>query len=71
MLKIPLGEKWAVHGEYFAILRNGSTVNNQHYFSPGVHYLVTSNLEIGTRFGWGLNSDAYRFFINTGFGWRF
>lgn len=71
VLKIPLGERWAVHGEYFAILRSGSAVNEQHYFSPGVHYLLTSNLEIGTRLGWGLNPDAARFFINTGFGWRF
>jgi hypothetical protein len=71
VLKIPLGKRWAVHGEYFAILRNGSTVNDQHYFSPGVSYLLTSNLEIGTRFGWGLSQDAPRFFMNTGFGWRY
>ena len=72
VLKIPLGERWAVHGEYFGIFRSGgSTKNDQHYFSPGVHYLVTKNLEVGTRFGWGLSDDSAKFFINTGFGWRF
>lgn len=72
VLQIPLGERWKVHGEYFTILRSGgATKNEQHYFSPGVHYLVTPNLEIGTRLGWGLSDDSAAFFTNTGLGWRF
>jgi hypothetical protein len=43
----------------------------QQFFSPGIHYLVTSNLEIGIRIGWGLNEEAPNFFSNAGLGWRY
>jgi hypothetical protein len=36
-----------------------------------VHYLVTPDLEVGVRVGWGLNDQSARFFSNAGFGWRF
>ncbi len=72
VLKIPLGEKWAVHAEYFGFFTTGRAKEfSRHYFSPGVHYLVTRNLEIGTRVGWGLNDQTPRFFVNTGFGWQY
>ena len=72
VLKIPLGEQWAVHGEYFGVISQGRASDQaQHYFSPGVHYLVTRDLEIGIRVGWGLNPDADRFFSNAGLGWRY
>jgi hypothetical protein len=72
VLKIPLGEKIKVHAEYFAIFSSGrAEETNKQFFSPGVHYLVTENLEIGTRVGWGLNDQSARFFVNAGIGWRF
>lgn len=72
VLKIPVGERWAVHGEYFGVFSQGRERDrSQHYFSPGVHYLVTRDLEIGIRIGWGLNDQAANFFANTGFGWRY
>ncbi len=72
VLKIPIGEQWAAHVEYFGIFSQGSENDrNQHYFSPGVHYLVTRDLEVGIRVGWGLNNDAANFFSNVGFGWQF
>jgi hypothetical protein len=72
VLKVPLGEKWGVHAEYFAIVSTGKAKNDtRQYFSPGVHYLVTPDLEVGTRFGWGLNDQAPRFFVNAGLGWRY
>ncbi len=43
----------------------------RHYFSPGFHFLVTPNLEVSARVGWGLNDQSARFFSNVGFGWRF
>lgn len=70
VLKIPLGEKWKAHIEYFGVFsdhRADETV--QHFVSPGVHYLITQNLEIGARFGWGLNREAPNFFSNVGLGW--
>lgn len=72
VLRIPLGERWAVHGEYFGEFSQQFETNFvKHYASPGVHYLVTENLEVGVRVGWGLNDQASRFFANVGFGWRF
>jgi len=72
VLKIPIGDKWAVHGEYFGVFSQGrARDSSQNYFSPGVHYLVTSDLEIGIRVGWGLSQDSANFFSNIGFGWRY
>lgn len=72
VLRIPLGEKLATHIEYFSLLTSGKEENTtKHYISPGVRYLVTSNLELGVRVGWGLNQQSARFFTNAGFGWRF
>jgi len=72
VLKIPIRETWSIHSEYFAIASSGREVNGvKHYFSPGLHWLVTPNLEVGVRLGWGLNDDSTRFFTNVGFGGRF
>ena len=72
VLKVPVGERWSVHGEYFGVFSSARAEDFVlHYFSPGVHYLVTPNLEVGVRVGWGLNDQAARFFSNAGIGWRF
>jgi len=72
VLKVPMGEQWKAHAEYFGnFSQNRANDTNGQYFSPGVHYLVTPNCEIGTRVGWGLNDDAADFFSNVGLGLRF
>lgn len=72
VIKVPLGEKWNVHAEYFGLFSTGKADNfTKHFFSPGAHYLVTENLEVGVRVGWGLNDQSTRFFSNVGVGWRF
>jgi len=72
VLKVPLGERINVHAEYFGIFSTNKTeMLNRQYFSPGVHYLVTDNFEIGVRLGWGLNDQSSRFFSNVGIGIRF
>ena len=72
VLKIPVGERWAFHGEYFWVFSQGREHDrSQHYFSPGVHYLITRDLEVGIRVGWGLNHESPNFFSNAGFGWRY
>jgi hypothetical protein len=72
VLKVPLSERWNAHAEYFGIFsqRQTNDVNGQ-YFSPGLHYLISPDCEIGTRVGWGLNDDAAAFFSNVGLGIRF
>lgn len=72
VLKVPVGEKLAAHVEYFATFTSGKAQNTtKHFISPGLHYLVTPNFEVGFRLGWGLNDLSARFFSNVGVGWRF
>lgn len=72
VLKVPVGEKVNVHAEYFGLFsRNKEHDFVVHYVSPGVHYLITPDLEVGVRLGWGLNDQSARFFSNVGLGWRF
>ena len=72
VLRVPFGEKFAGHIEYFGIITSGKERNtSEHFISPGVRYLVTPDLELGVRLGWGLNQQSARFFTNVGFGWRF
>ncbi|UUO07580.1 transporter [Blastopirellula sp. J2-11] len=72
VLKVPVGERWKAHAEYFGIFTDGREAESvQHFFSPGLHYLVTPNLEVGVRVGWGLNDQSPNFFSNVGGGVRF
>jgi len=72
VLKVPVRERWNAHVEYFGVGTEGRAEEVYvHYLSPGVHYLVTPDFEVGVRFGWGLNDDSARFFNNVGGGWRF
>jgi hypothetical protein len=72
VLKVPIGESWKAHVEYFGIFTRGRDDETvQHYFSPGAHYLITPDLEVGVRVGWGLNDPSANFFANAGFGWRY
>ena len=72
VLKAPIGEKWDAHVEYFGLFSSGKEQDRvAHYISPGLHYLLGENLEVGIRLGWGLNDQASRFFSNVGVGVRF
>jgi hypothetical protein len=72
VVKVPIGDKWKAHAEYFGVFSEGRSQENvQHFFSPGVHYLLNSDLEIGVRVGWGLNEQTPNFFSNVGCGYRF
>lgn len=72
VLKAPIGERWKAHVEYFSSFSSGRSANfAKHFLSPGVHCLLTPNLELGVRVGWGLNDQSSRFFANAGVGWRF
>jgi hypothetical protein len=72
VLRVPLGERFQVHSEFFGLFSEDRASNfSRVFFSPGMHYLVTPNLELGIRVGWGLTEQSARFFSNVGFGWRF
>lgn len=72
VLKIPLGERWKGHVEYFGVFSQGKTHETvQQFVSPGLHFLFTKNVEFGTRLGWGMNDQTPNSFINIGGGVRF
>lgn len=72
VVKIPVGERWNVHAEYFGIFTSQKEVPlNVQYASIGGHVLATEDLEIGLRVGWGLNRTSPAFFSNVGVGWRY
>jgi hypothetical protein len=72
VVKIPVGERWNVHAEYFSLLSDGKAdETNQHYGSFGAHVLLTKDVELGVRCGFGLNEEAAQFFNNVGLGWQF
>jgi hypothetical protein len=72
VIKIPLGERLNIHAEYFGLFSDGKEIESaRNFFSPGVHYLITSDLEVGIRTGWGLNDQSAKFFSNVGLGWQF
>jgi len=71
-LRVPVGERWNAHVEYFGITSTGKVkpVDLQ-YASIGGHVLVTDDLELGLRVGWGLNDTSPDFFSNVGLGLRY
>ncbi len=72
VVKIPVSEKWKAHVEYFGIFTDQrENERGSQYISPGIHYLVTRDFEVGIRTGWGLNKDSAHFFSNIGAGVRF
>lgn len=72
VLRVPLGEKWNAHAEWFGIFSDHREEDSDiEYVSPGLHYLVTPDLEIGFRVGWGLTDQSAKFFCNSGLGLRF
>lgn len=72
VLNVPLGKRWNVHAEYFGIMSDGKAVaQSQHYIGAGGHVHLTKDIELGLRFGCGLNAQTPNFFNNVGIGYRF
>lgn len=72
VLRKSLAERWNVHAEYFGHFSQNRDVDfAKHFVSSGVHYLITPDIELGVRVGWGLNDEAANFFSNIGLGWQF
>lgn len=71
VLRMPVTDRWELHAEWFGNYTAGLTDNTvKPFFSPGTHYMLTKNLEVGLRVGWGLTDEAAPFFADVGFGWR-
>jgi hypothetical protein len=72
VLKVEVAERTKAHVEFFGIYTDDrDTELSESYVSPGIHYLVTPDLEAGIRVGWGVSDDAANFFSNVGIGLRY
>ncbi|MFM9025598.1 MAG: transporter [Planctomycetaceae bacterium] len=72
VLRIPLTDRWEVHGEWFGAWTAGLGDDTVRPFvGPGTHYMITPTFEIGCRMGWGLSRDAAAYFVDSGIGWHF
>jgi hypothetical protein len=71
VLRMPVTDRWEVHAEWFGSYPVGAPGRNgEPFFSPGTHVMVTKNLEVGVRVGWGLTAETAPFFYDAGCGWR-
>lgn len=72
VLRMPVSERFEVHAEWFGSFTDGlADSRSQPFFSPGFHVMLTRNLELGLRVGWGIAPDSAPFFSDAGMGWRF
>ena len=72
ILRVPITERFQVHAEWFETFTEGLPIDTvRPFFSPGTHYLLSENIEVGLRVGWGLNDIAAGFFSDTGIAWRY
>jgi hypothetical protein len=67
VLRVPVTERLEVHAEWFGTFTQG-LVDDTHrpFFSPGTHFMLADNVEIGLRVGWGLTDEAAPFFSDAG-----
>jgi hypothetical protein len=67
VLRMPITDRWEIHAEWFGNYTAGLTDNTTTpFFSPGTHYMLAKNVEIGLRVGWGLTDEAAPFFSDAG-----
>ncbi len=72
ILRVPVTARWELHAEWFETVTQGLPIDNvRPFFSPGTHYRLSENIEVGLRVGWGLNDVAAGFFSDTGIAWRY
>lgn len=72
VLHVPITECLESHFEYIGLYSHArERAFDRHLADVGLTYLVTQNIEIGTRIGVGLNRQSATFFANAGAGVRF
>ena len=70
--RIPLTNNWEVHAEYFGTFTQGLAEDvSRPFFSPGTHFVITEDVEIGLRVGWGMTEEAANFFSDAGLAIRY
>ena len=70
--RVPITNSWEVHAEYFGTFTQGLAEDvSRPFFSPGTHFVINENVEIGLRVGWGLTEEAANFFSDAGLAIRY
>jgi len=71
VLRLPMTDRVELHAEWFGSYTDGLPERtSQPFFSPGFHYQVGRNVEIGWRGGWALNATTAPFFSDAGMAYR-
>jgi hypothetical protein len=71
VLRLPVTDRVELHAEWFGSYTDGlAEPTSQPFFSPGFHYQVGRNVEIGWRGGWALNATTAPFFSDAGLAYR-
>lgn len=70
-LGVSLTEQLGTYVEYFGTYQNSRESDSAHSINAGFTYLITNNLQIDIRAGFGINEEADDFFTGTGLSWRF
>jgi hypothetical protein len=71
VLRLPVTDRMELHAEWFGSYTAGlPEPTSQPFFSPGFHYQVGRNVEIGWRGGWALNATTAPFFSDAGLAYR-
>jgi hypothetical protein len=72
VLRMPLTDCWEVHAEWFGTFTQGQLIDTSRpFFSPGTHFILAENIELGLRVGWGLTDQAAPFFSDAGLAIRY
>ena len=70
VLRAPVTQRFEVHAEWFGSWTQGLPDDSVRPFvGPGTHFMITPNLELGCRMGWGLTRDAAGYYFDVGIGW--
>ena len=69
-LAFALTDELGTYVEYFGFYPNANDSDAAHNLNGGFTYLITDNLQLDVRAGFGLNEEADDFFTGVGFAWR-
>ena len=66
-----LTDKLGAYVEYYGLYPNNKGTDCAHTVDGGFTYLITDNLQLDWRIGFGLNEEADDFLMGVGLSWRF
>ncbi len=72
VLRVPVTPRFEVHAEWFGSWSQRLEDDSVRQFvGPGTHLMLTPDLELGCRMGWGISRDSAGYFVDVGVGCLF